>query len=173
MRRRWEEEAGDDLDQPVTITEGQLRALKRGALAGVFAIILALVAVGLAGWSLLSGPNEIKPQPAMAENGTPQPVAPSAAVAPTAAAPTTGTTVVGGAQTTKPVETVVKPAPVAAKTTTVAAAPKSKTTRTKAAAPSNEKPMVIPSLDTPVDPAATKPVIEQPTTPPTAVPSGQ
>ncbi len=55
MRNRWEQGADDGIDEPVTLTEGQLRSLKRGAKAGVFATLLALVAVSLAGWNTLGG----------------------------------------------------------------------------------------------------------------------
>jgi len=48
MRNRWEDKGGE-VDEPVTITEKELRALKRGASVGMFALILSLVAVGAAG----------------------------------------------------------------------------------------------------------------------------
>ena len=57
MRSRWE--GGTDLDEPATITERQLRSLRRGARAGVLAILLALVSAGAAGWSLLMGPDAL------------------------------------------------------------------------------------------------------------------
>jgi hypothetical protein len=57
MRSRWE--GGLDLDEPANITERQLRSLRRGARAGVLAILLALVSVGVAGWSLLMGPDAL------------------------------------------------------------------------------------------------------------------
>jgi hypothetical protein len=55
MRNRWEDSKDGSLDDPVTVTERQLRSLKRGARAGVFALILALAAGGLAGWSSVEG----------------------------------------------------------------------------------------------------------------------
>ncbi len=55
MRNRWEDSKDGGLDDPVTVTERQLRSLKRGARAGVFALILALAAGGLAGWSSVEG----------------------------------------------------------------------------------------------------------------------
>jgi hypothetical protein len=57
MRSRWE--GGTDLDEPANVTERQLRSLRRGARAGVLAILLALVSVGAAGWSLLMGPDAL------------------------------------------------------------------------------------------------------------------
>ncbi|TMQ56778.1 MAG: hypothetical protein E6K76_12200 [Candidatus Eisenbacteria bacterium] len=57
MRNNWDGEA--DLDDPVTITERQLRSLRRGARAGVLAILLALVALVAAGWSMMMGPDAL------------------------------------------------------------------------------------------------------------------
>jgi hypothetical protein len=56
MRRRWEEEEtnDDNLDEPVTITGRQLRSLRRGARVGLFGVLLAFVAIGLAAWNLIS-----------------------------------------------------------------------------------------------------------------------
>ena len=58
MRRRWEDEENlddnDNLDEPITITGRQLRSLKRGARVGLFGVLLAFVAIGLATWNLLS-----------------------------------------------------------------------------------------------------------------------
>jgi hypothetical protein len=56
MRDRWDGESKSDLDEPVTITERQLRALRRGGRTGMLAILLALISLGVAGWSLLMGP---------------------------------------------------------------------------------------------------------------------
>jgi hypothetical protein len=55
MRNRWEDSKDGGLDEPVTLTERQLRSLERGARAGFFALILALAAGGLAGWSMVQG----------------------------------------------------------------------------------------------------------------------
>ena len=55
MRNRWEDSRDGGLDDPVTLTERQLRSLKRGAKAGAFAFILALAAAGLAGWTSVEG----------------------------------------------------------------------------------------------------------------------
>ncbi|HKW50270.1 MAG TPA: hypothetical protein VJQ53_00900 [Candidatus Eisenbacteria bacterium] len=57
MRDSWE--GGTDLDEPANITERQLRSLRRGARAGKLAILLALVSVGAAGWSLIMGPDAL------------------------------------------------------------------------------------------------------------------
>ena len=70
MRRSWDEdEEVTDLDEPVTITGRQLRSLKRGARVGIFGILLAFVAIGLATWNLLSSTrsaanNDANPSPA-------------------------------------------------------------------------------------------------------------
>jgi predicted lipid-binding transport protein (Tim44 family) len=58
MRSRWEAGAAEDtqLDEPVTITQRQLRSLTRGARAGLFGVLLAMVAIGLAAWSMFGGP---------------------------------------------------------------------------------------------------------------------
>lgn len=55
MRNRWETSGDGGLDDPVTITERQLRSLKRGARAGLFAFILALAAAGVTGWTSVEG----------------------------------------------------------------------------------------------------------------------
>jgi hypothetical protein len=59
MRSSWEDGGKADLDEPTTITERQLRSLRRGARVGVLGMLLALVAVGAAGWSLLMGPDAL------------------------------------------------------------------------------------------------------------------
>ena len=57
MRNRWEEAAkenmGDELDAPAAISERQLRRLRRGARAGVLALLLALAATLASAWSLV------------------------------------------------------------------------------------------------------------------------
>jgi hypothetical protein len=57
MRDNWEGRV--DLDEPANITERDLRSLRRGARAGTLAMLLALVAAGAAGWSLLMGPDAL------------------------------------------------------------------------------------------------------------------
>lgn len=57
MRSHWEEGADVDLDAPATITERELRALRRRAGFGVFAVLLGGVAVGGLGWTLYAGPD--------------------------------------------------------------------------------------------------------------------
>src|SRR3954468_9892204 len=104
MRRRsWEEKGGDedDLDHPVTLTEKQLRSLERNARFGLFGLILAVIALGVAGWTMFRAPKTAATEPRTA--ATPPPAAavdpashaetaptpaPSAA-APSAAAPPT------------------------------------------------------------------------------------
>ncbi len=101
MRSRWEAVSEDtQLDEPVTITQRQLRSLTRGARAGLFGILLAVVAIGLTAWNMFAGPGrstEPKPIVASAEatQGTPAenvasapttPPAQTAAVTPTATA---------------------------------------------------------------------------------------
>jgi len=60
MRNRWEDNAGVDLDAPATITERELRALRRRAGFGVFAVLLSCVAVGGLGWALYAGPDGLE-----------------------------------------------------------------------------------------------------------------
>jgi len=60
MRSRWEEAAGKgDDDAPVSITERELRSLRRRAGLGVMAFLLALLAIGGVGWTLLTGPEAL------------------------------------------------------------------------------------------------------------------
>jgi cytoskeletal protein RodZ len=99
MRRRsWEEKGGDDdLDQPVTLTEKQLRSLERKAGLGLFGLILAFVALGVAGWTMyraLTTPTQAQPiaatpAPAAADTAAAQPAATAPTPAPTTPAPTT------------------------------------------------------------------------------------
>jgi hypothetical protein len=56
MRNRWEQGGDIDLDAPATISERELRALRRRAGFAVPAILLALVSVGAVGWTLFAGP---------------------------------------------------------------------------------------------------------------------
>lgn len=67
MRSRWEERerAEAAIDEPVTITERELRSLKRGATLGLCGLILAVMAAGLAAWTLVEGPQGTAGQGAM------------------------------------------------------------------------------------------------------------
>src|SRR6267142_5790908 len=82
MRNRWEDKGGE-VDEPVTITEKELRALKRGASVGVFALILSLVAVGAAGWTIYQGTmtTPVQPEAAAIPAATQAPVAADTATA--------------------------------------------------------------------------------------------
>lgn len=95
MRRsRWEDAGGggdETLDQPVTVTERQLRSLKAGSRLGLFGLILALLATGMAAWAMFRPSQETVPtEPVAATTPAPTP-APTAAdtvtAAPTAGAP--------------------------------------------------------------------------------------
>jgi len=55
MRSRWEETGARDLDAPATITERELRSLRRRAGASVIAMILALLSTGVVGYAVVSG----------------------------------------------------------------------------------------------------------------------
>ena len=88
MRSRWEAGAEEtQLDEPVTITQRQLRSLTRGARAGLFGVLLAVVAIGLAAWSMFAGPSRSaahEPAPAASPDEATQttPAANTAASAP-------------------------------------------------------------------------------------------
>jgi hypothetical protein len=109
MRNRWEG-AGGDLDDPVTLTERDLRSLKRGAGFGMLAVFLALCALALAAWSLpearslISGitPNDsATSQSKPADSGTAQAAVPSSAV-PSTPAPEVTPTATASAQPAQP-----------------------------------------------------------------------
>jgi hypothetical protein len=94
MRKsRWAEpeETEEKRDEPVTLTESQYRALKRGALLGPWVSVLGLVGTGLAVWSLARTPgNEANPtvaQAAMAPETAPAPDTVAAAPMPSPIAP--------------------------------------------------------------------------------------
>jgi hypothetical protein len=118
MRSRWEAGADTQLDEPVTITQRQLRSLTRGARAGLFGILLAVVAIGLAAWSMFAGPRSV------AHEATPAVSAQQAEAAPAT-----------------PAEPAVTPAPeptlaqTAATTPTATTAPAKSTTRLAEATP--------------------------------------
>jgi hypothetical protein len=136
MRSRYEDTADDGLDEPVTITERQLRSLKRGARIGLFAMFLAIIATGLAGWNSLRATGLVgtKPdvssateQPASAEGDTAQ----AAATSPGGTSADSARSSAAGAPATEPVVAVAqtpKPVPAATRAarpgTTVARAPK-------------------------------------------------
>ena len=87
-RRSWDDEdnAGEDLDQPVTITGRQLRSLKMGSTLGLIGFILALIATGAAAWTMLR-PTPKSPEPAVAATPTPAPAATDTTAAAAAATP--------------------------------------------------------------------------------------
>ena len=60
MRTRWEESAEADLDAPATISERELRSLRRRASLGLPAVLLALVAIGGLAWTLIAGPEGLE-----------------------------------------------------------------------------------------------------------------
>lgn len=60
MRSHWEEGSGVDLDAPVTVTERDLRRLRRRAGFGVLGALLGCVSVGGLGWTLYAGPEGLE-----------------------------------------------------------------------------------------------------------------
>lgn len=160
MRSRWEEKYTEPTDEPVTLTESQLRALKRGATIGMVAAILAIIAVGIAGYSLVSA-RSINSDAAIASKSesTAQP-APEAA-APAAAAPTTAPAVQPAAQAAQP-SAQPAAAPVEAKPALETQTPKAArvsahkvTARTHRISRSiEEKPVTIPAAAPEPTPAA-------------------
>ena len=140
MRNKWEDTA-NELDEPVTITGRQVRSLKRGARAGLFAMFLALVATGLAGWNTFQGIEHgagtmhdvasITEQPGSAERGTEQVATTSPGDIPGSSASDSARSPEAGAPAAKPVVTSAQPsklAPAATRTsrpaTSVARGPK-------------------------------------------------
>lgn len=126
MRRSWDEPADEGLDEPVTLTTRQLRSLKLGARAGVFALVLAIAAAGLAGWNTIQGSKQKSEQARTAENGLAQAAVASPSGAPStlvadASTPAVGAPVaqpavaVAQAQATKPAPKAT--APTVARTT--------------------------------------------------------
>jgi len=127
MRSRWEDNADEALDEPVTITERQLRALKRSAKLGMIAMPLAVIALGLGVWSLLGGAltgtkSEVQtaaaqPAPAPAPQAAPTdsgPVPLGGGTAPAAGTAPAGTTPVGSlakGEPATPTPPAVKPKP--------------------------------------------------------------
>jgi hypothetical protein len=149
MRNRWEDKADkadDGFDEPVTLTGQQLRSLKRGAMAGTFALILALVAVGLAAWNMFGetgkgsgGASSVaSASTAPTEGGTqaPAPTAPTASPAPTVSpAPT--------------------PAPATARSAKPATAARHRAAGVASAMPQAPKPVTESFNPSPVPPAMT------------------
>lgn len=60
MRSRWEGGSDVDLDAPATISERELKALRRRAGFGIFALFLALIAVVGLAWTLYAGPEGLQ-----------------------------------------------------------------------------------------------------------------
>src|SRR2546427_12057000 len=88
MRSKWEDKGNEGFDDLVTITESELRSLKRGARLGLISIFLALAAVGVAGWAWFQGTRQSSGSDLVTatEQSLPAAAAP-AAVAPTNSAP--------------------------------------------------------------------------------------
>jgi hypothetical protein len=162
MRRsRWAEPEEEEKvhDEPVTLTEKQYRALKRGAMFGMFGLVLGVAATGLSVWSLARTP-ESAPNPPAAHASQPAP-APNAAGTDLAQGPGAPSV---AAQAT-PVETnapatVTTPKPAAPAPTT--AVRKTTTTRRASASPSaaasTEKPVTQPASSVLGDVAPPAPV---------------
>ena len=159
MRSRWEEKYTEPTDEPVTLTESQLRALKRGATIGMIAAILAIIAVGIAGYSLVSA-RSINSDAAIASKSSADQPAPEAA-APAAAAPTTAPAVQPAAPAAQPAAQPAA-APVEAKPALETQTPKAArvsahkvTARTHRISRSiEEKPVTIPAATPEPTPAA-------------------
>lgn len=142
MRRsRWAEddEKEEAPDEPVTLTEKQYRALKRGALFGTLGLLLGVVAVGLAAWSLARTPGQ-EASPPMAQAAQPVEAPASDTIA---------------ATTPSPMPSMIpSPTPVVAK---APAARKATSTRRAAVPDATEKPEPQPASsvlgDTPTPPA--------------------
>ena len=159
MMSRWEEKYTEPTDEPVTLTESQLRALKRGATIGMIAAILAIIAVGIAGYSLVSA-RSINSDAAIASKSSADQPAPEAA-APAAAAPTTAPAVQPAAPAAQPAAQPAA-APVEAKPALETQTPKAArvsahkvTARTHRISRSiEEKPVTIPAATPEPTPAA-------------------
>jgi len=64
MRSRYDDVKDvDELDEPVTLTSKELSSLKFGARAGMFALILSLLAAGAAGWTMYQGTKKAPAEP--------------------------------------------------------------------------------------------------------------
>jgi len=165
MRSRFEEYKEDDhMDEPVTITGRQLRALKRASTTGMIATILAIIAVGLGAWNLVqagkSGPSDpISSEPAAQAQPAPAAAATDSVPSPVPAPQPIQT---GAAATPEPstapaAATAAKPAARHASAT-----PSSPTHSrpSKSTASSGEEPVTMPAFSpsaAPVSPAIPTP----------------
>lgn len=59
MRSHWEER-DEDLDAPATLTERDLRSLRRRAGFGVLAVLLSILSIGGLAWTLYAGPEGLE-----------------------------------------------------------------------------------------------------------------
>jgi hypothetical protein len=59
VRNAWEG-GGADLDAPATLTERELRSLRRKARAGVLAMVLVLMMSGAVGYAMVAGPEDVR-----------------------------------------------------------------------------------------------------------------
>jgi hypothetical protein len=152
------------------ITESQLRSLKRGAAIGMAAAIIAIVAVGIAGYSLVSARNigadaavaAKQPLEATTPAATPDPAAAASA---TPAAPTTAPAVQPAAPSTAQAAAAAQPAKPAP---AVAQTPKPVKATHKASATSHrisrieEKPVTIPAAAPDPTPAVSRSPVPAP-----------
>jgi len=60
MRSHWEDRDELDLDAPATITERDLRSLRRRAGFGVFAVLLSIISIAGLAWTLYAGPEGLE-----------------------------------------------------------------------------------------------------------------
>lgn len=60
MRSHWEDRDELDLDAPATITERDLRSLRRKAGFGVFAVLLSFISIAGLAWTLYAGPEGLE-----------------------------------------------------------------------------------------------------------------
>lgn len=176
MRRRsWEEKGGgdeDDLDHPVTLTEKQLRSLERNARFGLFGLILAVVALGLAGWTMFRATQKVATEPQTVA-ATPPPAAvdtaatSSAATAPTlepVTAPPAAPTTVSSAPTGGPAAVIPTAKKHSVRATNAVAHRASRATHTASHSPAPTMESFEPA------PAAAPPAASVPTPTPTPVP---
>lgn len=165
MRSRFEEYKEDDhLDEPVTITGRQLRALKRAATTGMIATILAIIAVGLGAWNLVqagkSGPSDPMGSEPTAAQAQP---APAAAAADSVPSPVpTPQPMQAGASATPAPSTAPAPAATTVKPTARRHASATTSTRpSRSSASTGEEPVTTPAFSpsaAPVSPSIPAPV---------------